>query len=267
MSKTRGALVVVLVSVEVMTGIGAFAATSDPGDSTTFSVENVGDDKARIAGKRRETMPAQQDLPAPGSSQAFLGRSAPPPSADLGCVGQLSAGGWSGSDLCPYRFADDEPAEEIPTIDLLYHALAHTQVSSAGLVVEPWSRTYVGVPTLVHAATPVRQEVVRVFDHDVVVDFEATSFKYDFGDGLPPLVTTDPSEGFPVMTLNHVYLEPRDQVSVVLETTWKARVVHPVTGESLTVPSALVTVEASAPLEVRKAKGYLTDTAEELMGR
>ncbi|WP_165867120.1 hypothetical protein [Schaalia canis] len=169
--------------------------------------------------------------------------------------------------MCPYRFADDEPAEEIPTVDLLYHALAHTQVSSAGLKVEPWSRTYVGVPTLVHAATPVKQEVVRVFDHDVVVDFEATSFKYDFGDGTDPLVTTDPSEGFPVMTLNHVYLEPREQVSVVLETTWKARVVHPVTGESLTVPSALVTVEASAPLEVRKAKGYLTDTAEELMGR
>lgn len=267
MRKTRGALVAVLVLLEVMTGVGALAATSDPGDSTTFSVENVGDDKARIAGKRRETMPAQQGLPAPGESRVELGRSAPPPSADMGCRGQLNAGRWSGSDLCPYHFADAQPPEEIPTVDLLYHALAHTQVQGAGLKVEPWIRTYVGVPTLVHASMPTRQEVVRVFDHDVVVDFEASSFKYDFGDGLPPLVTTDPSSGFPVMRLNHVYLEPRDQVSVVLETTWKAKVTHPVTGESLVVPSALVTVEASAPIEVRKAKGYLTDTAEELMGR
>ncbi|WP_175954446.1 hypothetical protein [Schaalia sp. Marseille-Q2122] len=106
-----------------------------------------------------------------------------------------------------------------------------------------------------------------MFDHDVVVDFEATSFKYDFGDGLDPLVTTDPSSRFPVMTLHHVYLEPREWVSVVLETKWRARVLHPVTGETLTVPSALLTTEVSAPFEVRKAKGYLTDTAEELMGR
>lgn len=169
--------------------------------------------------------------------------------------------------MCPYRFEDAEAPEQVPTIDLLYHALTQTQVKGARLKVEPWIRTYVGVPTLVHAATPTVQESVRVFNHDMIVNFEATSFKYDFGDGAAPLVTTDPSKGFPVMTLNHICHEPREQVSVVLETTWKASVTHPVTGETLTVPSAPLTTEVSAPLEVRKAKGYLTDTAEELMGR
>ncbi|WP_175954444.1 hypothetical protein [Schaalia sp. Marseille-Q2122] len=121
----------------LLTVLSPAAYAEDDGGTTTFSVNNSGRDMVDVSGVYSQRQEGKSDLPAPGSSRVELGRSAPPPSADLGCVGQLSAGGWSGADLCPYRFADDEPAEEIPTIDLLYHALAQTQVKGAGLKVEP----------------------------------------------------------------------------------------------------------------------------------
>ncbi len=152
---------VVVTILLVLPAPGAVA--EDNKGETTFSARNSGQNMVGVQGEL--VVPGTgTSAPSPGSSQAFLGRSAPPPSADLGCVGQLSAAGWSGSDLCPYRFADAQAPEEVPTVDLLYHALAHTQVSSAGLVVEPWSRTYVGVPTLVHAATPVKQDCAHASD-------------------------------------------------------------------------------------------------------
>lgn len=84
------------------------------------------------------------------------------------------------TDVCAVIFGllvMSVPAEDIPTVDLLCHALAHARVRSVGLKVELRMR----VPPLVHAAVPAIQETVRVFDRGVVVDFEATSFKCDFG--------------------------------------------------------------------------------------
>lgn len=203
----------------------------------------------------------------PGETKASLGHRPPPKNVNLGCTGQIQGGLWSGNDLCPIDFPDETPPEEIPPIDLLYHALAQAKVEGAGLRVQPHIKAYVGVPTLVHATQPTRSEMLHILGYDVTVNFAASSYKYDFGDGLPPLVTTDPSGPYPITTLRHVYQQPFPSQTVTLETTWTATVTHPVTGEVLAVPGAMITRERSAPFEVRKAKGYLTDTAEELQGR
>ena len=204
---------------------------------------------------------------SPPEKQASLGHRPPPKNVSVGCIGQIQGGLWSGNDLCPINFPDETPPEEIPPIDLLYHALSQAKVEGAGLRVQPHIRAYVGIPTLVHATQPTRSETLNILGYDITVNFAASSYKYDFGDGLPPLVTTDPSGPYPITTLRHVYQHPFPSQTVALETTWTATVTHPVTGETLSVPGALITKERSAPFEVRKARGYLTDTAEELRGR
>ncbi|RRC95115.1 hypothetical protein [Schaalia canis] len=216
--------------------------------------------------KLRDGAYSAPDL-APGEVQAELGRRALPKNVNLGCSGQINGGIWGDSDICPINFPDESPPEEIPPIDLLYHALSQARIEGAGLQVQPHLRAYVGVPTLVHATQPTRSETLHILGYDVTVSFSASSYKYDFGDGLPPLITTDPSGPYPISRLRHTYQQPFTSQTVALETTWTATVTHPVTGEVLTVPGAMITRERSAPFEVRKARGYLTDTAEELQGR
>lgn len=217
-------------------------------------------------GESRDGAYSAPDL-APGEVQAELGRRALPKNVNVGCTGQIHGGIWGGGDICPINFPDESPPEEIPPIDLLYHALSQARIEGAGLQVQPHLRAYVGVPTLVHATQPTRSETLHILGYDVTVSFSASSYKYDFGDGLPPLITTDPSGPYPISRLRHTYQQPFPSQTVTLETTWTATITHPVTGEVLTVPGAMITRERSAPFEVRKARGYLTDTAEELQGR
>lgn len=222
-----------------------------------------------VAAERENILNGRSTPPAvaPGEIKASLGHRPPPKNVSVGCTGQIQGGLWSGNDLCPINFPDETPPEEVPPIDLLYHALSQAKVEGAGLRVQPHIRAYVGVPTLVHATQPTRSETLNILGYEITVNFAASSYKYDFGDGLPPLVTTDPSGPYPITTLRHVYQQPFPSQTVALETTWTATVTHPVTREVLSVPGIMITKERSAPFEVRKARGYLTDTAEELRGR
>lgn len=236
-------------------------------ETKAWTKENSGIVDAALEDFLRQGGNAETPPPInPGETTAQLGHRPPPENVNLGCTGQIQGGMWGGGDICPINFPDEEP-EEIPAVDLLYHAIARSRVEGAGLRVQPHIRAYVGVPTLVHASQPTRSETLHILGYDVTVNFSASSYKYDFGDGYPPLVTTDPSGPYPITTLRHVYQEPFPSQTVALETTWTATITHPVTGEVLSVPGVMITRERSAPFEVRKAKGYLTDTAEELRGR
>lgn len=169
-------------------------------------------------------------------------------------------------------YADDlpqpqDPLDDLPEGELAYRALALTTIDGAGLQVQPHIRAYVGVPTLVHATHPERETTVDLLGHPVHVRFTASSYSYSFNDGSDPLVTNDPSGPFPISRLRHIYQEPFPSQTITLETIWSAHITHPKTGHIITLNNAFTTRETSQPFEVRKAKGYLTDTAEELMGR
>lgn len=168
-------------------------------------------------------------------------------------------------------YPETPPAEEtintLPAGELAYRALALTKIEGAGLKVQPHIRAYVGVPTLVHATHPTRETTVELLSHPIHITFTASSYTYTFNDGSAPLVTTDPSGPFPISRLRHIYHQPFPTQTITLETIWSAHITHPTTGQIITLNNALTTRETSQPFEVRKAKGYLTDTAEELKGR
>ncbi|WP_175955758.1 hypothetical protein [Schaalia sp. Marseille-Q2122] len=261
---------ILLADVPLLFPLDNDNSSNESGFSLQGSTRNSGTHGfVDVALRREELRDGAYSAPdlVPGEVQAELGRRALPKNVNVGCSGQIQGGLWGGGDICPINFPDESPPEEIPPIDLLYHALSQARIEGAGLQVQPHLRAYVGVPTLVHATQPTRSETLHILGYDVTVNFSASSYKYDFGDGYPPLVTTDPSGPYPITTLRHVYQEPFPSQTVTLETTWTATITHPVTGEVLSVPGVMITRERSAPFEVRKAKGYLTDTAEELRGR
>lgn len=167
-----------------------------------------------------------------------------------------------------FRFkpVEEEPVEESPGVDplrVLYTAVASARIDGAGLVVEPgrdW--VWMGVPTLAHAQSDTVETSVQVFDLNVPVTFRATRFVFDFHDGNPPVISSVPGAPYPDMTIQGVYPAVSERMFVTLTTTWDATVTHPTTGQELTVPGALRTVEDSRVFEVVRPKQRLISDRE-----
>lgn len=195
--------------------------------------------------------------------------------ADVGCSAQIGTGVWS-ADLCPLmgESPGDDPdldpaAPEFvapSTWDILREGLATAAVEGAGIVVQPQGDSYVGVPTLVHAAQTSRTVNVVVLGVSVPIRLVAQSFSFGFDDGSLPLVTDDPGGPYPVRTNQHTYTEEQESVGITLETTWGASVVNPFTGEVLSVDGVVVTREVSRSFAVVRARTVVTDSAEERQG-
>ena len=119
---------------------------------------------------------------------------------------------------------------------------------------------------MVHASATSQTVGVVVLGIEVPIHLDAHSFSFDFADGSPPLLTSDPGAAYPDRTNQHTYDRAAPEVRVSLETTWRASVVNPFTGEALTVDGVVVTREQSRPFTVVKAHTVLTDLAEEQLG-
>lgn len=195
-----------------------------------------------------------------------------PPSVPTGCVGQLVSGQWV-QDVCPLVGPTPDPRETSDpdwqppsTAEIIVQGLAATRVDLAGLVVQPSARSYVGVPTLVHAATTSQDLAVQVLGREVDIHVRAEGFAFDFGDGSAALVTRSPGAPYPDRTNRHTYLEPSPSRVVTLTTTWSATATNPFTGETLTIDGVIATTEQSAPFDVRRSTTALTDLAEQQAG-
>ena len=146
-------------------------------------------------------------------------------------------------------------AMPVPTpAEIIEYAVATVTAGGSGLTVQPDGNALVGIPSLVHAATPTQTLETSLFGTRVVVSLEATGFSYDFGDGTAPLVTSDPSAPYPVTRLAHTYAAEQEGVVVVLTTRWAGTVTSPFTGETATVDGVVTTSESSAPFDVRRAR-------------
>lgn len=165
-----------------------------------------------------------------------------------------------------YPASEEEPPVEeegVDPIDLLHTAVALARIDGAGPVVEPgrdW--VYQGVPTLAHAAHQSVETSVTLFDLDVPVRFDAVEYVFDFHSGQPPVRTSEPGQPYPDMTIQGVYQAEHPSQFVTLTTMWDASVIHPVTGDVLSVPGALRTVETSRTFRVVRAKQRLIAPSE-----
>ena len=260
-----------------LASLGASTASEDPLDDPNYwSVSGSGTRiTIGIGGGSSGGIPGYGDPTELTDGVAWTpgGAAAAPPSIPSGCLGQVAAGQWV-ADACPLTGTvdteDPDPEDEafVPpsTLEILYQALASVRIGTAGLVVQPVSSSYVGVPTLAHATTTSQTHTATILGYTIPLEVRATDFAFDFHDGTPPVYSTEPGAPWPDTTNQHTYTEPTDSTAITLTTWWSATVTNPFTGETLTVPGVLSTTETSQPFEVRTARTILTDTAEEYAG-
>lgn len=166
------------------------------------------------------------------------------------------------SHVCLKRFGspkDGEPEEEesgVPDDDVLMRiALAHARIDGAGVIVTPGREwVYAGLPVLARAGTDRVETSVELFGLRIPVRFDATEFVFDFHDGRVPTRSLTPGLPYPDMSIQGIYSQPDVMEHVTLTVTWKATIVHPVSGKTMVLDAALKTVEQSRELRVEKAR-------------
>ncbi|GIJ00268.1 hypothetical protein CLV28_1862 [Sediminihabitans luteus] len=116
--------------------------------------------------------------------------------------------------------------------------------------------TLVNVPTITYT-TPTPQH----FDATLLtvpVEIRATSSTYtwDYGDGTPPVSTTDPGAPHPHATTTHTYTAPVT-ATITLTTTWTGE--FRITGSSIWTPitGTASTTTTAPPLDVLEARSRL----------
>jgi hypothetical protein len=116
-------------------------------------------------------------------------------------------------------------------------------------------RNLVGMPLIVFTDATPQDLATTVVGVPVTVRATPTQFSWDFGDGSPPLVTSDPGASYPDHTVSHPFDRP-GTYSVRLTTTWRGE--FQVAGSGVWQPVAGTATTASAPFTV---------TAEEAVPR
>ena len=167
-----------------------------------------------------------------------------------GVPGAWSAAGEPVADQACVTPADLTAAAE--------QALATLQIAPSPVTVQPangW--TLVNVPTITHTTDDPQELSTTLLGIPVTVRVDPETFTWDYDDGSPAQVTTDPGAPYPDHTVHHTYTRPADQVAITLTTTWTAR--FRITGAAAWTPIAgtATTTSTASPLQVHEARSRL----------
>lgn len=150
----------------------------------------------------------------------------------------------------------EEPRREV--ISISREDVQSLIVHSGTVMVQP-DQPWVLVNTDTVVMTDATEHVLstQVLGLDVDVRVSPALYTWDFGDGSPPLTTTDPGRAWPDHTVSHVYRAPTT-ATISLRTEWDA--VFRVEGTDVWVPvtGRAVTTAATDPIDVVTATPRLT---------
>lgn len=173
------------------------------------------------------------------------------------CDGEMGGTNWAIllDDEQEETPADAEPLEEFVVTRQDVQSLL---VDSGSLEVQP-DRSWVLVNIETIVMTDAEQHVLSTHVLGVDVDVRVTpaSFTWDFGDGSPAVVGTDPGAPWPDHTVAHVYQDAQ-QVSIGLRTEWDAEFRPAGATVWFPVDGRAVTVATSDPIDVVTATPRLT---------
>lgn len=117
-----------------------------------------------------------------------------------------------------------------------------------------WS--LVNLPTIVYADGAVQEYAATVLGTPVVIRATPIRYSWDFGEGLDPLVTTDPGRPYPDQTVSRPYGKP-GTYTVTLTTTWSAQYRADGAVDWLPVAGTATTTTTAPPLTVYEARSHL----------
>ncbi|MHB1063721.1 MAG: zinc transporter [Georgenia sp.] len=148
----------------------------------------------------------------------------------------------------------DAGEPDVAPIVLTAEDVQHLIVAPGGLQVQPdreW--VLVNIDTIVWTTAAEQTFDLTVLDTPVAVRMTPVDFTWDFGDGSPPVTTTDPGAPWPDHTVGHTYTQAQDAAQVTLTTRWAG--VFDVAGAGVWQPvqGLATTTEVSDPFEVATA--------------
>jgi hypothetical protein len=157
------------------------------------------------------------------------------------------------------------PGDASPGVQALAAAAAtefrRLPLASGGIARQPargW--TLVNVDTIVRTDPTPQSFDLTLLGTPVEIVARPTSYSWLFGDGSPPLVTTDPGSSWPAHTLAHAYRAAGAR-QITLTTAWTGS--FRVAGSTTWTPivGEAVTLETSPPFDVREATNALVATS------
>jgi hypothetical protein len=163
--------------------------------------------------------------------------------------------GWSEPEL-----VSEEECR--PPLDLAAEATrawGALQITPPGIKVQPpdgW--TLVNIDTITYTQGGAQEFDVVLLGTPVTIRAVPTEFSWDYGDGTPALVTTDPGAPYPQHTISHAYAAP-GSATVMLTTSWRGQ--FRVAGEATwtDVPGTAATQSSSGPIAVHEARTRLVE--------
>lgn len=148
-------------------------------------------------------------------------------------------------------------ADDTPTVAQIQAAMARelqtVRIAAPPISYQPdgdWA--LINVDFIVYTQADTQLLHTTVLGAGVTIRATAVHYAWDFGDGSPPLSTTQPGQPYPDQTVAHVYTSAADAVVVTLTTTWQGEFQvdggdtwYPITGFATTT-STSPTVEIVA---------------------
>ena len=173
-----------------------------------------------------------------------------------------------GGDRAEYRLCRRvEPVVSVEGVPVVVSAsdVSTLLVEGSGLVRQPPGDMVIVTKDLIVYTDPSSRTLsTTVGGTPVSVVVTPVSYRWDWGDGTST-TTRDPGAAYPHQTVVHRYRELLQGVVVTLTTTWSATF-SVEGGPPQPVSGTVTTTESSAPFDLVRLVGVLTDDAEEAQG-
>ena len=173
-----------------------------------------------------------------------------------------------GGDRAEYRLCRRvEPVVSVEGVPVVVSAsdVSTLLVEGSGLVRQPPGDMVIVTKDLIVYTDPSSRTLsTTVGGTAVSVVVTPVSYRWDWGDGTST-TTRDPGAAYPHQTVVHRYRELLQGVVVTLTTTWSATFSVD-GGPPQPVSGTVTTTESSAPFDLVRLVGVLTDDAEEAQG-
>lgn len=212
---------------EVVLGVGAALASGfqAPGEGTTTPVSNT-----------EYTDPEDPYPFASGDRTAF----SPMCDDESGCPQAITDAAEEDDDLTP---ADVEA--------MIVEAFQSLPVAPSPISYQPdgdWAA--VNMDFIVYTDTTAQTLGTSILGVPLTFTLQPTHWTWDFGDGSPPLPTSQPGAPYPNQTVAHTYSSASDGVTVTLTTLWSGTFTIADDPTSYPVNGFVTTTNTTGPIEI-----------------
>lgn len=165
----------------------------------------------------------------------------------------------TGMGLSPWEQVDNGGCPEDPdtTVVFTVEDFRRLPLTPSNPAVQPADgRNLVNVDLIAHTDPTPQTLTTEVLGTPVTVRATPSTYTWDFGDGTPPLTTTDPGRPWPHQSVTHPYTSA-GTYTLTLTTTWSGEYQIAGTGPWLPIPGTATTTSPALTTTAEEATTHL----------